>query len=117
VHARAAAILLQRPQHVVPGERRQPACSRRCSRCITARLTCPGRSISRTTRSTRWAATLLPDRDAEIVVYCANAQCQNSHIAAHRLSTLSYSKVAVYPGGKKDWEDGGMPLEPFAAAA
>ena len=57
------------------------------------------------------APTLLPDRNAEIVVYCANRQCQNSHIAAHRLSMLGYTDIAVYPGGKQDWDEAGLPFE------
>jgi rhodanese-related sulfurtransferase len=57
------------------------------------------------------APKLLPDRNAEIVVYCANRQCQNSHIAAHRLSVLGYTDVAVYPGGKQDWDEAGLPFE------
>ncbi len=63
------------------------------------------------------APAILPDKNAEIVVYCASAQCQNSHIAAHRLSVLGYTDVAVYAGGKKDWEAAGLPFEPVAEAA
>src|SRR5258708_6313643 len=57
------------------------------------------------------ARKLLPNRNAEIVVYCANRQCQNSHIAAHRLSVLGYTDVAVYPGGKQDWDEAGLTFE------
>lgn len=57
------------------------------------------------------APTLLPRKDAEIVVYCANESCQNSHIAAGVLASLGYQNVSVYPGGKKDWEEAGLPLE------
>lgn len=63
------------------------------------------------------APAMLPDRGAQIVVYCANAQCRNSHIAAHRLSVLGYSDVSVYAAGKKDWEEAGLPLESLAQAA
>ena len=49
------------------------------------------------------APEVLPDKAAEIVVYCASRSCQNSHIAAHRLAQLGYENVAVYPGGKQDW--------------
>jgi len=48
------------------------------------------------------ALTVLPDRGAEIVVYCASATCQNSHIAARVLEQLGYGNVAVYAGGKQD---------------
>ncbi len=57
------------------------------------------------------APMLLPDRNAEIVVYCANRQCQNSHIAAHRLTVLGYTDIAVYPGGKQDWDEASLPFE------
>ena len=61
------------------------------------------------------APALLPDHDAEIVVYCASATCQNSHIAARQLGQMGYSNVAVYAGGKQDWQEGGLPVERGAA--
>lgn len=63
------------------------------------------------------APAMLPDKGAQIVVYCANAQCRNSHIAAHRLSVLGYTDVSVYAAGKKDWEEAGLPLKSLAQAA
>ena len=63
------------------------------------------------------AAGVLPEKSAEIVVYCANRQCQNSHIAAHRLSALGYTNVSVYAGGKQDWEEAGLPFESTAETA
>jgi rhodanese-related sulfurtransferase len=57
------------------------------------------------------ASTVLPDKSAEIVVYCASATCQNSHIAARQLERLGYASVAVYAGGKQDWHDAGLPVE------
>lgn len=57
------------------------------------------------------APTTLPDKNADIVVYCANMQCQNSHIAAHALTRLGYRNVAVYAEGKKDWVEAGLPVE------
>jgi len=57
------------------------------------------------------AAIVLPEQAAKIVVYCANRQCQNSHIAAHRLAALGYRDVSVYAGGKQDWEEGGLPFD------
>jgi rhodanese-related sulfurtransferase len=53
----------------------------------------------------------LPDREAAIVVYCANRNCQNSHIAARRLAQMGYRRVAVYAAGKQDWQEAGLPLE------
>src|SRR5215213_9038481 len=49
------------------------------------------------------APQLLPDRMAAIVVYCASATCQNSHIAAKLLEQRGYLNVSVYAGGKQDW--------------
>lgn len=57
------------------------------------------------------APTLLPDTSAEIVVYCANLPCQNSQIAAERLSELGYANVREYAEGKQDWVDAGYPVE------
>jgi len=57
------------------------------------------------------APVVLPDQQAEIVVYCASDTCQNSHIAARVLAQMGYSNVAVYAGGKKDWSEAGLPLE------
>jgi rhodanese-related sulfurtransferase len=61
------------------------------------------------------APGVLPDKSAEIVVYCASATCQNSHIAARRLEQFGYANVSVYPGGKQDWQDAGLPVERDAA--
>jgi rhodanese-related sulfurtransferase len=53
----------------------------------------------------------LPDRDAEIVVYCANPECTSSVEVAERLVELGYRRVRHYPGGKDDWRAAGLPLE------
>ena len=57
------------------------------------------------------AASVLPDKDAEVIVYCASASCRNSDAAARRLGLLGYHNVAVYTGGKQDWQDAGLPIE------
>jgi rhodanese-related sulfurtransferase len=57
------------------------------------------------------AGALLPDRDAEIVVYCANGPCPNSGIASARLMELGYTRVADYHEGKKEWIEAGLPVE------
>jgi rhodanese-related sulfurtransferase len=57
------------------------------------------------------AQQVVPRLDAEIVVYCANRNCQNSHIAAGELSRRGYSDVSVYADGKKDWIEAGLPTE------
>jgi len=61
------------------------------------------------------APRLLPDKAAQIVVYCANAPCQNSGIAARRLIALGYAHVREYYEGKQDWVDAGLPVERGAA--
>jgi rhodanese-related sulfurtransferase len=62
------------------------------------------------------APALLPDRSAEIVVYCANAACKNSAIAAARLEALGYTRVSTYHEGKDDWIAAGLPVETGARA-
>lgn len=62
------------------------------------------------------AATLLPNKDAAIVVYCANGPCKNSGIAAERLAALGYANVRDYHEGKADWIAAGYPVEKGSAA-
>ncbi len=57
------------------------------------------------------APSLLPDKSANIVVYCANLPCENSGIAAGRLAALGYTNVRDYADGKQDWIDAGLPTE------
>jgi rhodanese-related sulfurtransferase len=63
------------------------------------------------------APRLAPDKAAPIVVYCANASCQNSHIAAGLLRQLGYTDVRVYAQGKQDWLEAGMAVERSAVTA
>jgi rhodanese-related sulfurtransferase len=53
----------------------------------------------------------LPDRTVEIVVYCANPECEDSVVTAKRLLELAYTNIRHYPGGKNEWRDEGLPLE------
>jgi len=53
----------------------------------------------------------LPDKDAEIVVYCANPECESSIDTANRLLALGFTNVRHYPGGKNEWRELGLPLE------
>ncbi len=57
------------------------------------------------------APELLPDKDAEIVVYCFDAECRSSAIAGQRLQELGYTDVADYHAGKQEWIDAGLPME------
>jgi rhodanese-related sulfurtransferase len=63
------------------------------------------------------APALLPDKDAAIVVYCANLPCANSGIAARVLTKLGYTNVREYAEGKQDWTDAALPLEQETAVA
>lgn len=58
------------------------------------------------------APLLVPDTSTEIVVYCASATCQNSHIAARILDQIGYGNVSVFAGGKQAWVEAGLVLEP-----
>jgi len=57
------------------------------------------------------APAMLPDKDAIIVVYCANTACRNSTIAADALTALGYRNVHDYVAGKQDWIEAGLPVE------
>lgn len=63
------------------------------------------------------APSVLPDRNAQIVVYCASATCQNSHIAARLLEQMGYNDVTVYGGGKQDWSEAKLPVDASLAVA
>lgn len=58
-------------------------------------------------------------KNAEIVVYCANPECESSIETAQQLLALGYANVRHYAGGKDEWRDLGLPLEragkPFVA--
>ena len=57
------------------------------------------------------APKLLPDKDAEIVVYCASGPCKNSGIATKRLLELGYTNVRDYHEGKAEWVEAGLPTD------
>jgi rhodanese-related sulfurtransferase len=56
-------------------------------------------------------ARRIPDRGTEVVVYCANPECEDSVVTARRLRELGYTNVRHYPGGKDQWRAAGHPLE------
>ena len=53
----------------------------------------------------------IPDLTTEVVVYCADVDCDSSVLVANRLLELGYERVGHYAGGKRDWVDAGLPLE------
>ena len=57
------------------------------------------------------AGALVPEKTAELVVYCANRTCRNSHVAAATLKDMGYPNVSVFAGGKQEWEEARLPLE------
>jgi len=63
-------------------------------------------------RAPRW----IPDRDTEVVVYCASSTCDSSVAVADELIALGYRNVRHYAGGKSDWVEAGLPLEGRASA-
>jgi len=56
------------------------------------------------------ANAMLPNKNAFIVVYCANADCQNSSIATRTLKQLGYNNTFEYVEGKLHWQQGQLPL-------
>ena len=57
------------------------------------------------------APKLLPNKNAEIIVYCASATCHASEKAARELAALGYTRVLDYAEGKQDWIEAGLPTE------
>lgn len=57
------------------------------------------------------AESLLPDKDAEIVVYCMNVDCEASTEEARELEGMGYHNVLHYAEGKQDWIRAGLPIE------
>jgi rhodanese-related sulfurtransferase len=71
----------------------------------------PGARLFPHDRARDLAPSVLTDKDAAIVVYCASATCLNSHQAAQTLTELGYTDVRVYVEGKADWQAAGFALE------
>jgi rhodanese-related sulfurtransferase len=57
------------------------------------------------------APSVLPHKNALIVLYCSDPSCLASGVVARELETLGYSDVWVYEGGKQDWMEAGLPVE------
>lgn len=57
------------------------------------------------------APRLLPDKQVEVITYCASRTCHASAEAARELMKLGYTNVRHYAGGKADWKFGGLPIE------
>jgi rhodanese-related sulfurtransferase len=57
------------------------------------------------------AETVLPDKDAAIVVYCMNPDCEASTEEARELEEMGYRNVLHYAEGKQGWLQAGLPVE------
>lgn len=57
------------------------------------------------------ASRLITDKSGHIIVYCASAECRNSHVAAEALRQLGYNAVYESSEGKKGWKEAGLSLE------
>jgi rhodanese-related sulfurtransferase len=57
------------------------------------------------------APSLLPDKNAKIVVYCMNTKCHASDGVAKELSSLGYKNVSIYREGLQDAISSNFPLE------
>ena len=58
------------------------------------------------------AARRIPNPDSLGVDYCPGPDSVSSVEVAERLLELGYQSVLHYAGGKRDWTDAGLPLEP-----
>ena len=54
---------------------------------------------------------LAPDKEKEVVVYCASSTCQLSPLAAGELVEAGYTNVYDFKGGIADWQDAGYLFE------
>jgi rhodanese-related sulfurtransferase len=57
------------------------------------------------------AEKVLPDKNAQIVVYCMNPDCLASREEARELEEMGYERVLHYAAGKQDWIRAGLPVE------
>lgn len=57
------------------------------------------------------AERVLPDKGAEIVVYCMSTDCSASGEEARELEEMGYANVSHYAEGKQDWIKAGLPVE------
>ena len=57
------------------------------------------------------AEEVLPNKKAEIVVYCMNPECVASSEEARELEEMGYERVLHYAAGKQDWIRAGLPVE------
>ena len=57
------------------------------------------------------AEKVLPDKNAEIVVYCMNEKCASSSEESRELEEMGYKRVLHFSAGKQAWMEAGLPTE------
>jgi len=57
------------------------------------------------------AERVLPDKSAEVIVYCMNPDCLASREEARELEEMGYERVLHYAAGKQAWIRAGLPVE------
>ncbi|MGX6744001.1 rhodanese-like domain-containing protein [Streptomyces peucetius] len=67
--------------------------------------------------TTPLATALAPNTAGTVVVYCSGPACGRSKVTAAAFERLGYTDVRVYPGGKLDWVQAGLPLAGTRGAA
>ncbi len=51
------------------------------------------------------------NKDATVVVYCANYNCSASAAAARKLKEYGFTNVKAYEAGMADWAQAGLPVD------
>lgn len=69
----------------------------------------PG-SINIPENNIEWAEKVVPDKKQDIIVYCANADCDASPKAAEALIEMGYDSVWDFEEGLAGWRHAGYPL-------
>lgn len=69
----------------------------------------PG-SINIPTDNAEIAKEVIPYMDAEIIVYCANADCTASPELAQKLEEMGYTNVSDFEEGLSGWRKAGYEL-------
>ncbi len=57
------------------------------------------------------APEVLPDKSAEVIVYCMSVECEASKEEVRELEEMGYEEVRHYVEGKQDWIQAGLPVE------
>lgn len=69
----------------------------------------PG-SINIPTENAEWAENVIPYKEAEVVVYCANRNCNASPKLAEKLEEMGYAHVTDFEDGVEGWRTEGFEL-------